>query len=255
MKWFEHVALGGAQRAKFADVTPGQRNVPSWVPGRAERRHESMSLRPPKLPSEFVDAVRQELDPDYAARARNSLSVEALAPRSELPLGSTPPGSAALHARPERDIDAAGAVHSAGPDPAVMLAFEQALQLLSTERERLLTETAGQVAQLAALIARRVIARELSLDPMLVQRLVLEGIEALGQHERVLVRLGSAFAPIRDALEQKLRLDTERIELRIDSSLSDWGCVVDTELGLVDESVESRLETLLQALKPGSSAP
>jgi flagellar biosynthesis/type III secretory pathway protein FliH len=38
--------------------------------------------------------------------------------------------------------------------------------------------------------------------------------------------------------------------VRLDASLEEYGCVVETELGSVDESIESRIATLLNALKP-----
>jgi flagellar assembly protein FliH len=261
MKWFERGAFGGAQRAKFQEVGTGQRRVPSWLPGRPapERRNEGpgqTSLKPPKLPSEFVDAVRSELDHEYAGRARRSLPAEGGVRRSETPQLSIPP-VAALPAVALKEMVAPEPVRApepAAPDPQLVAAFEHALALLGHERERLLTETAVQVAELALLIARRVIARELSLDPMLVRELVREGIEALGQHDRVVVRLGSAFASTREALEDDLKLDGGRVEVRIDATLHAYGCLVETDLGQVDESIESRLQTLLLALNPGANA-
>jgi hypothetical protein len=260
MKWFEQGAFGGAQRAKFNEVGPAPRRAPSWLPGRQnqhppqpERRGGDSSLRPPKLPSEFVDAVRSELDQEFAARARKSLPAEAVGRRSEAPQASMAPPSR------ESPSNAVGqelprVQEPAPPDPLLVSAFEQALTLLAHERDRLLTETAVQVAELALLIARRVIARELSLDPMLVRELVREGIEALGQHDRVVVRLGSAFGPTRDLLEEELRLEGGRFEVRVDRTLADYGCVVETELGQVDESIESRLQTLLLALNPDANS-
>ena len=41
----------------------------------------------------------------------------------------------------------------------------------------------------------------------------------------------------------------------IEEGLSDYDCIVETELGQVDESVEKRLEKLLEAMKPDSEAP
>lgn len=257
MKWFEQAMASGAQRARFADVTPAQRRVPSWLPGRSspERRHDAASLRPPKLPAEFVDAVRQELDHEYAARARASLppGSEAMLRRSERPPPSrrqgAPPPSEAASIAALAPAPAAVAV----PEPALVEAFENAVALLGLERERLLSETAGQVAELAALIARRVIARELSLDPTLVRQLVKEGIDALGQHDRVLVRVGKAFACAQPAIAEDLRRQGSRFEVLVDEAVGDYGCMVETDLGQVDESVESRLETLLQALTPDTT--
>ena len=85
----------GAQRAKFQDVTPAKGKDPSWLPGRAgEKRQDSASLRPPRLPSEFVEAVRHEVDQEYSARRRASLPVDGAFRRSELPAGSAFPGAA-----------------------------------------------------------------------------------------------------------------------------------------------------------------
>jgi flagellar assembly protein FliH len=135
-------------------------------------------------------------------------------------------------------------------DPALIQALEQAVVLFAGERERVLSETAGQIAELAVMIARRVIGRELSLDPSLVRGLVREGIQALGEHDRVSVRLGTGFSPMQERIEEDLRTSGARLDIRFDASLEEYGCLIETELGQVDESIESRLETLLQALKP-----
>lgn len=257
MKWFERGSADGAQRAKFVDISQGAtpRRIPSWVPGRAEheRRSES-SLKPPKLPSEFVNAVRHELDQEYLSHARASLPPpDAGARRSELPQGpvAPPPASAAQNAA------VAAPVEPPEPtvDPALIQAFEQAVLLFAGERDRVLSETAGQIAELAVLIARRVIGRELSLDPSLVRGLVREGIQALGEHDRVSVRLGTGFSAMQERIEEDLRASGARLDIRFDASLEEYGCLVETELGQVDESIESRLATLLQALKPDAEAP
>lgn len=250
MRWFERGLTDNAQRAKFVDVSQNQspRRIPSWVPGRNEQRPES-SLRPPKLPSEFVEAVRHELDQEYVAQARASLPPEAGARRSELPPQPIPaaPASSAQNPPPEPP--------AAVVDPALVQALEVAVLQLAGERERVLSDTAGQIAQLAVLIARRVIGRELSLDPSLVRGLVREGIEALGQHDRVSIRLGAGFAAMQERLEEDLRSSGAKLDVRFDAALDEYGCLVETELGQVDESIESRLETLLHALKPDPDAP
>ena len=46
-----------------------------------------------------------------------------------------------------------------------------------------------------------------------------------------------------------------RCEVEFDATLDAYACLVETEMGQVDESIESRLETLLLALKPESENP
>lgn len=249
MRWFERGAADGAQRAKFVDISQGAtpRRIPSWVPGRAEHERRNESLKPPKLPSEFVNAVRHELDQEYVAQARASLPPpDVIGRRSELPPAPAPPASSAQNPAVAAPVEPPAAT----VDPALIQALEQAVMLFAGERERVLSETAGQIAELAVMIARRVIGRELSLDPSLVRGLVREGIQALGEHDRVSVRLGTGFSPMQERIEEDLRASGARLDIRFDASLEEYGCLIETELGQVDESIESRLETLLQALKP-----
>jgi flagellar assembly protein FliH len=133
-------------------------------------------------------------------------------------------------------------------DTKALSAVSEAVEQLVSARSFVIDQSVRQLTELAIAIARRVIAHEVSVDPGIVERMVYEGLDALGQHERVLIRLGSLFAEARPALEQRLALRGGRHEVVEDSSLGDYGCIVETEFGRVDESIESRLALLLQAL-------
>jgi hypothetical protein len=247
MRWFEADPMPEApRRAKFAQVPATARRQPSWLPSnqRALGKRESPSLKPPRLPSEFVDAVRQELGEMPQPERRSMRPSEASSPRS--PTMPPPDAFAAVEPGPL----------TAAPqpivDPELTHAFEEAVELLIHERQRVFEQTASQLAELAAVIARRVIAREISLHPELVCDLVREGLEALGKHDRVVIRLGQGFETQRAMLEQRLLDRGGRAEVRVEPQLAEHACLVETELGQVDESVETRLATLLHALRPDS---
>jgi hypothetical protein len=252
MRWFEaqrqtaetDAMTDSPRRVKFANVSQERERLPSWMPTarrRNAKKEDSPSLAPPRVPSEFVDAIRQELEPERASRPPRA---------SERPKASAHPSFPPL---------AAPAAAAPPPpfivDPEATAAFERAVELLVSERTRVLEQTAGQLGELATIIARRVIAHELSLNPGLIAGLVREGLEALGAHDRVVVRVGRGFIEARDRLEQRLADRGARAEVRLDPSLAEHGCVVETELGSVDESIESRITTLLNALKPDSDLP
>jgi len=255
VRWFETPRGPGSEsdamadaprKVTFARVNNPRARIPSWMPAARTRpavkkEEPQPSLKPPPLPSEFVDAIRQELEPERASRPPRA---------SELPprMPSVPAPPPLPHAAAEP-----------GPvqlivDPEATHAFEQAVELLVAERSRVLEQTASQLGELATIIARRVIAHEISLNPQIVAGLVNEGLSALGAHDRVLVRIGSAFSAARNNLEQRLADRGAHAEVRLDETLSEYGCVVETELGRVDESIESRISTLLQALRPESDA-
>lgn len=257
MRWFEAEPMPDApRRAKFAQVSTGTRRNPSWLPAAQKtaplRRDSSPglnggSMKPPRLPSEFVDAVRQELGEmperrslrplEEGAALRSPTRPPTMPPPEQFPLAEPSP----LTAEPARIVD-----------PELTRAFEEALEHLAVERQRVFEQTASQLAELAAVIARRVIAREISLHPQLVFDLVREGLDALGRHDRVVVRLGSGFESQRDTLAQRLLDRGSRSEVRVEPQLAEYACLVETELGQVDESVENRLATLLHALRPDS---
>lgn len=246
MRWFEAEPMPEApRRAKFAQVPATARRQPSWLPSsqRSAAKRDSPSLKPPRLPSEFVEAVRQELG-EMPAQERRSLRPSEVGRPPSLP-----PPPDAFPANEPRPLTVAPV---ATVDPELSHAFEQAVELLIHERQRVFEQTASQLAELAAVIARRVIAREISLHPQLVFDLVREGLDALGKHDRVVVRLGQGFEGQRAALEQRLLDRGSRAEVRIEPQLPDHACLVETDLGQVDESVETRLATLLHALRPDS---
>lgn len=247
MRWFEANPMPEApRRAKFAQVPATARRQPSWLPSaqRALGKRESPSLKPPRLPAEFVDAVRQELGEMPQQERRSMRPSEASAPRPP----TMPPPDAFAAVEPGPLTVAPQPI----ADPELTHAFEEAVELLIHERQRVFEQTASQLAELAAVIARRVIAREISLHPELVCDLVREGLEALGKHDRVVIRLGQGFETQRAMLEQRLLDRGGRAEVRVEPQLAEHACLVETELGQVDESVETRLATLLHALRPDS---
>ena len=250
-----------ARRAQFTDVSPERPlKKPRWLSPRestlppppapvpSEPRHsrpESPSLRPAPIPKEFVQAVRNELRvmptalPAPHEVARGLAETATLADQmarvlrpSELP----PP--------PEPKAD-----------PGMERAFQSAVEEMALARTRILEGAGSQLAALAVVIARRVIARELSLAPEILEDLVREGLEALAEQEKVRVRVGRGFINAVDGLERTLALRSSEFRVIVEDTLDDYACVVETELGQVDESVEKRLEKLLEALKPDSESP
>jgi flagellar assembly protein FliH len=133
--------------------------------------------------------------------------------------------------------------------------FRAAAGELARVRDQLFEQSASQIAELAVMIAGRVIARELTLDPTLVVGLVKEGLDALGAHDRVRVRLGRGFAEVTTEIERDLNLARHKTELCVEDQLDEYACFVETEYGSVDESIEARLATLLQGLTPDSERP
>jgi hypothetical protein len=256
-----------ARRALFTDVTPDRpRKKPRWLSAREstlppaapgpELRHPEPSLRPAPVPKEFVQAFRREL---------RSIP----APPGSSPLAAPPPVRphevardlaetttlAEQMARVVRPSELPPPPHEPRPDPAIEAAFRKAIEEMVLTRTRVLEAAGSELATLATVIARRVIARELAIAPEIVEDLVREGLEALSEQDKIRVRVGRGFTNAVDGLERQLALRGNEFRVFVENDLDDYACIVETELGHVDESVERRLTKLLEALKPDSETP
>lgn len=114
---------------------------------------------------------------------------------------------------------------------------------LAGERPRLRRDAEGDVVRLALSIAKRVIHRELSLDPEAIQGLVRVSIERMNVRDIVRVRTHPAH---RDAVRQVLDSapNSARIELVADTSLSPGDLVFETPHGELDASIESQMKEI-----------
>jgi flagellar biosynthesis/type III secretory pathway protein FliH len=251
-----------ARRAEFTDVSPERRlKKPRWLSPRESSMpppalphsravDHGPSLRPAPVPKEFVQAVRRELRhmPTSAPerpleRSRDLAESTSLAEQMARSLRPSEAPMAPLMPEPKL------------PDPALERAFRAAIEEIASTRARVLEVAGGQLAALASIIARRVIARELAIAPDILEDLVREGLEALSDQDRIRVRVGRGFQAAVDGLERQLAVRGHEFRIFVEDTLGDYDCVIETELGQVDESVEARLEKLLAALKPDSESP
>ncbi len=260
----------------FADVTPTGRRAPSWIAKHAApARTDVQSLRPAPLPREFVSAVHDELERsttqiEERAAARRSAPPPAMKQGRDIRRAEQGPELDPSRPRSEtaRSHGSVPAAEGSSPFAAHLIqqqadatareareAVQQALADLANARSVIYETAANQLAELAATIARRVIAHELTVNPDIVRQLVEEGMHALEHQDRLVVRIGRGFEGLEESLAQQLGPESEHVEVFFDDALSDYGCTVETEHGWVDESIETRLATLLQELRADSDSP
>ena len=240
MQWFEE-SDDFAQAARFRDVSAGKLPDLSWA---RPAEPDPGSLQPPRVPSFGQPPQEPPAPPRRSMTPAGGLELEGLRVRDSIParapeLEPRRPDTMIDDIVPRAEEEAFGAIR-------------EAVARAEAAREQQFSEAERRLVDLAMLVARRVIAREVSLDPGLIVGLVREGMAALGERDRVVVRVGTFYRDMRDELQQKLGSTKLRCDVVIDPSLGRSGCVVETDLGRVDESVDARLENLIEALSAGS---
>ncbi len=238
MRWSKTPVPEKPKRLVLADRSPKDAPAPpAWlgkdVPVVAKRTQQRVTLPPPNpRPSERPRA------PSLAPAAAEAVAAPYLSTPQD------PPPEPAAPAIYEVPTPTAAEVES-------LAALRQALSDISSLREVIFSQTERQLVELAVTIARQVIAHEISIDPGVLVGLAREGIKALDEKDKIVVKFGAALDDdLVMEFTETLRREAPRCEVQIDPTLGPRECIVETELGRVDESVETRLYHVLEALVP-----
>lgn len=272
-----HRRVRTVQVAVFAERTPAKKVVPAWIVER--ERHTSLSGWLSSRPGP-PNGAGQTSEPRAGAEARPAgpsiapepIVVDAPAPEAieaqilshkeserALAVGvlEAPQPFESLAARlPEAEEYRSARAAEEARMHATIEALEKSLEELAALRRQIQQETEEQLVVLAGAIARRVIGRELLTDPEILLALASEGIEALGERDSIVVRIGKLDDPsMLASLGDRLRRKAPRCELVEDPILEPGQCTVETEFGYVDESVDARLASVLSSVVSAHKAP
>jgi flagellar assembly protein FliH len=123
--------------------------------------------------------------------------------------------------------------------------IREALDLFQVERKEYFTRVESEVVHLALAISGKILHREAQVDPMLVAALVRVAIDKLHDGSSVSVRVSPAeAAKWRAFLANPLNGST--IEVVEDAHLSAIDCILETELGSANFSIEAQMKEVEQ---------
>jgi flagellar assembly protein FliH len=129
---------------------------------------------------------------------------------------------------------------------AMLRRVAQTIEELSGLRQTLIHETEREMAQLALTLARRIVHREVSLDPELAAALAHVALERLGTSTPATIRMNPADYTV--VAQDGGRWGTASVTVVPDPSISRGGCLVETEFGSVDATIERQFDELSRAL-------
>jgi flagellar assembly protein FliH len=151
------------------------------------------------------------------------------------------------HAAGQREGEAAGRARAAAEMESALGRLAATLDELAALRARLRREAEADTVKLAIAIARRVIRRELAVDPEALHGLVLAALEKLQGQEICRVRVHPQHVAAIAALLRK-SAGGAVIEVLPDASRDPGAALFETDRGNLDASVESQLGEIERGL-------
>jgi flagellar assembly protein FliH len=123
----------------------------------------------------------------------------------------------------------------------------QTVEELSQLRRTITRDTQAQMVQLALALAKRVVQRELSLDPDLVAALAHVAVQRLGEQVAATIRLHPEdYATVLSHRGEQW--EGAQVTLVPDAAVQRGGCIVESEFGIIDATIDAQFAELSRAL-------
>ena len=153
-----------------------------------------------------------------------------------------------------REGEAAGRAQAQAALGPVMERMAQSIEELARLRPRLREQAEADLVRLAVAIARRVVRRELTVDPDAITGLVKAALEQLAAHEGVRVHVHPEHeAAVRACLAATG--SAADIEVTGDAALERGSAVFETARGSLDASAETQLAEIERGLTDRLRSP
>ncbi|MDO4753795.1 MAG: FliH/SctL family protein [Bacillota bacterium] len=123
---------------------------------------------------------------------------------------------------------------------------------LLTAREELFVKSESEMISLVIRTLQRMISRIREEDEELVTTLVHRSVSGLTHINHIVVRIAEADADKSESIRNKLMLGQERIdtvEIKVDETLKPGCCVVETDRGTINASLDLQLERVRRAFR------
>ena len=130
---------------------------------------------------------------------------------------------------------------------AMLRRLSDTLTELTSLRASMIRQTENQIVELALAVARRVVHREISLDRNLMIAIVRVALDRLGESAHVTVRLHPEEFEATGAARVAEFAGSD-ITFVPDARVGRGGCRVESDMGMLDASVDAQIQEIARAL-------
>lgn len=215
--WSQPAAAPGSSLDHRAPVPAPATLTPSHTPESAP------------VPPDGVSTPASEID--YAAHADRTATIE----RDAFVKG---------YAQGERSGEEA----AAGRGDAMLRRLAGTIDEVAALRTDLMRRTERELVNLALVIAERIIAREVTLDRELLVTMARVAIDRLGERASATIRLNPADHAALEAARGRDAALGGPVQIVADPHVSRGGCLVQSDFGLMDLSIQAQMSEMSRAL-------
>jgi len=126
--------------------------------------------------------------------------------------------------------------------------------LATTEQEvkDMIVLAEEQIVEIALAVARKILAYEISENPMVVLPLVKSALQKVSDQEDVVIRasVDDFEAVLMAKKDLQIMVGSEHaLKIIVDHTITSGSCMIDTSYGTVDASIDTQFETIKKALQ------
>jgi flagellar assembly protein FliH len=144
-----------------------------------------------------------------------------------------------------QDGEKAGAASETAKAAPVIEGFRRATFELERLRRDLYRSAERRAMELALAVARKIVAREVQVQPEVVLSVVRKALERVAAADDIRIRVHPADLDYLEAYRRELAglvENVDRIDLVADETTTRGGCLIETGMGGIDARIEKQLE-------------
>ena len=146
-----------------------------------------------------------------------------------------------------RQGEKAGLEAGAKRSEAMLRRVSETLEALAALRADMIRQTEHQMLQLALAIAKRVLRREVALDPDLTAAMARVALDRLGDTPTAKIRLHPEDYAV-TVERSDVPLASEHVSVVADAAVNRGSCLIESDFGFIEAGVEAQFEEVATAL-------
>lgn len=130
--------------------------------------------------------------------------------------------------------------------------FHQALLEVEKIKKKIYLSAEKELVELALAIAKKVIAHEIKTNKESIKKIIKEALKQVAGSKKIKIKLGQDdFEFVKNAKSSFLGINDsiESIDFEADENITGGGCIIETNFGEIDASIEKQLQVVEETLR------